>query len=188
MSEQSGSPAMSRVVVAVSVVFVLVALLVVFGGGEETSESTTAEPKEASKTSAIESRTGSAPDPSSAVEEIGRGTSDSAVLGKIGDLDTSLDNEDAVRLREIREAQERPMPPSVARDFERGMAEPTAEELEALRRGMDEMPPHVARDLAEAPTRLIPTGVRESFENPYPPISEEDLNMLRQRGPETVTP
>ena len=60
MSEQSGSPAMSRVVVAVSVVFVLVALLVVFGGGEETSESTTAEPKEASKTSAITSRTGSA--------------------------------------------------------------------------------------------------------------------------------
>jgi len=73
------------------------------------------------------------------------------------------------------------MPPSVARDFERGMAEPTAEELEALRRGMDEMPPHVDRDFAEAPMRLIPTGVRESFENPYPPISEEDLNMLRQR-------
>jgi hypothetical protein len=183
VSEQSGSPAMSRVVVAISVVFVIVALLVVFGGGDE--------PTVASQTPAVTSRTGaagSAPDPSSAFEELGRGASDAAAFGKAGDLGTNLDNEDAARLREIREAQERPMPASVARDFERGMAEPTDEELEALRRGMDEMPPHVARDLAEAPTRLIPTGVRESFENPYPPISEEDLKALRQRGPETVTP
>ncbi len=182
---------MSGVVIAISVVFVLVALFIVLRGGDEPSESARTEPAGASQTSVASSRpesSGSATDSSSAVEELGRGTSDSAALGKAGDLDTNLDNEDAARLREIREAQERPMPPSIARDFERGMAEPTDEEIEAFQRGMDEMPPHVARDLAEAPTRRIPTGVRESFENPYPPISEEDLKALHQRGPEIVIP
>jgi hypothetical protein len=191
VSEQSGSPAMSGVVIVVSVVCVLVALFVVLGGGDEPSESASLQPEGISPTSAAASRLeslGSATDSSSAFEELGRGTSNSVEFDKAGDLDTNLDNENSARLREIREAQERPMPSSVARDFERGMVEPTDEEFEAFRRGMDEMPAHVARDLAEAPTRRIPTGVREAFDNPYPPLSEEDLKALHQRGPEIVTP
>ena len=192
MSEQSGNPAMSRVVIAISAVFVLVALLVAFGGGDEPSTSTSGntESAGASQTPAatpLAGSAGSASDPSSVLEELGRGTPDSAALGKADDPN-GLDNEDAERLREIREAQQRPMPPSVARDFERGIAEPTDEELEAFQRGMEEMPPRVARDLAEAPTRLIPTGVREDFENPYPTISEEDLEALRRGVPNPVVP
>ena len=44
------------------------------------------------------------------------------------------------------------------------------------------MPVHIEREFEDAAHRPIPAEVLEDFQNPYPQISAEELEKLRQNG------
>ena len=74
------------------------------------------------------------------------------------------------------------MPDRVAEDFARGMDPIPEEILKEMQAGMHEPPPHIRAEMENAGSRTIPPEILKAFQNPFPEISEEDLEMLRQNG------
>jgi hypothetical protein len=74
------------------------------------------------------------------------------------------------------------MPASVAEDFARGTAPISEEKLAEMQRGMNEMPEHIREEFEGAGSRPMPRDVQRAFDNPYPTISAEELEKLRENG------
>jgi len=75
-----------------------------------------------------------------------------------------------------------PMPDHVAKAFSRGTAPISEERLLEMQAGRQEIPPEILEEMKSASNRPIPPDVLEAFQNPYPEISKEELEMLRQNG------
>ncbi len=82
----------------------------------------------------------------------------------------------------LEEEATRPMPEHVAQAFARGSVPISKERLAEMRQGIPEIPLHIEREMEDAANQPIPAELLDDFQNPYPTIPAEELEMLRQNG------
>ena len=190
MAEDNGSRLSAPMMMGLAVVSVVVALVIVFGLGGDDSEDQPAPAPAAPPTA----ETAAVPRPGPL--EPAPMITDAPTTQQPVALEPSSAGEyvlptatppppwdpSSVRIpREVQDERNR-MPKRVAEDFARGTAPISEDRREEMRLGIPEIPVHVEREFEDAAHRPIPPEVLEDFKNPYPPISDEELEMLRRNG------
>lgn len=91
---------------------------------------------------------------------------------------------------ELRELRMAPggIPPEFVDDFLRGTAPISDERRAEMEKGILEIPPEIEQEMKNAGRRPIPPEVLRDFQNPYPEISAEVLEQLRQYEREQGAP
>lgn len=171
MTENNGNPSSSVLMFVFVAIALVVAFTVVFGlGGDDPEESSAS-----SSTSPLIAPSGGPPSIPSRLDP--SGSDEITEAGREGTSSPPSPPSSPVRPGELA-----PMPAQVAEDFARGTAPISEEKLAEMQRGMNEMPEHIRREFEGAGSRPMPPEVERAFENPYPTIPAEELEMLRENG------